>query len=59
MTNFLRYATNQLCKLRTKNCIATINYRNGVYAEDKEIKFKNSMLRSSLCDQSDAYILVK
>ena len=31
----------------------------GTYNEDKEIRFKTSMLRSSLCDYSDAYILVK
>ena len=31
----------------------------GTYSPDKQIKFKTSMLRSSLCDYSDAYILVK
>ena len=31
----------------------------GTYSEDKETRFKTSMLRSSLCDYSDAYILVK
>ena len=31
----------------------------GTYNEGKEIRFKTSMLRSSLCDYSDAYILVK
>ena len=29
------------------------------YSPDKQIKFKTSMLRSSLCDYSDAYIPVK
>ena len=29
------------------------------YSPNKQIKFKTSMLRSSLCDYSDAYILVK
>ena len=29
------------------------------YSPNKRIKFKTSMLRSSLCDYSDAYILVK
>ena len=28
------------------------------YNKDNQIKFKNSMLRSSLCDYSDAYIFV-
>ena len=31
--------------------------KQGVH--NKQIKFKTSMLRSSLCDYSDAYILVK
>ena len=30
----------------------------GTYSPDKQIIFKTSMLRSSLCDYSDAYILV-
>ena len=29
------------------------------HSPNKQIKFKTSMLRSSLCDYSDAYILVK
>ena len=32
---------------------------HGVHNIGSQIKFKNSMLRSSLCDHSDAYILVK
>ena len=31
----------------------------GTYSPNKQIKFKTSMLRSSLSDYSDAYILVK
>ena len=31
----------------------------GTYSCNKQIKFKTSMLRSSLCDYSDAYIIVK
>ena len=30
-----------------------------MYNENKSIRFKTPMLRSSLCDYSDAYILVK
>ena len=30
-----------------------------VYSPNKQIRFKTSMLRSNLCDYSDAYILVK
>ena len=29
----------------------------GVYSHNKQIRFETSMLRSSLCDYSDAYIL--
>ena len=29
------------------------------YSEDKTIRFKTSILRSNLCDYSDAYIVVK
>ena len=31
----------------------------GAYSPNKQIRFKTAMLRSSLCDCSDAYILVK
>ena len=31
----------------------------GAYSPNKQIRFKTTMLRSSLCDYSDAYILVK
>ena len=30
----------------------------GTYNTNKQIKFKTSMLKSSLCDHSDEYILV-
>ena len=29
------------------------------YSPNKQIRFKTAMVRSSLCDYSDAYILVK
>ena len=31
----------------------------GAYSPNKQIRFKTTMLRSNLCDYSDAYILVK
>ena len=31
----------------------------GAYSPNKQIRFKIAMLRSSLCDYSDAYILVQ
>ena len=33
--------------------------QRGTYSPNKKIKFKTSMLRSSLCHYSDPYILVK
>ena len=44
---------NQEKKLGWKNDDVT-----GTYSPNKQIRFKTSMLRSSLCDYSDAYILV-
>ena len=50
---------NQLSKFRTKNCIEINDQSRGVYNNNSGIRFKNAMLKSSLCDYSDAYILVK
>ena len=36
-----------------------IDKSRGTYAVNKQIQFKNLVLRSSLCDYSDTYILVK
>ena len=35
------------------------NLSNGQHSVNKNIKFKTRMLRSDLCDYSDAYIVVK
>ena len=35
------------------------NSLSNAYNENKSIRFKTPMLRSNLCDYSDAYILVK
>ena len=32
---------------------------SGVYSPNKQTRFKTAVLKSSLCDYSDAYILVK
>ena len=52
-------ASNQPSKFRTKKWVEIIDESRATYAVNKQIKFKTSMLRSSLCDYSDAYILVK
>ena len=36
-----------------------VNSLLNTYNENKSIRFKTRMLRSNLCDYSDAYILVK
>ena len=36
-----------------------VNSLSNTYNENKSIRFKTSMLRSNLCDYSDAYIIVK
>ena len=36
-----------------------MNQEEGAYSVNRQIKFKTTMLKSSLCDYSDAYILVK
>ena len=37
----------------------TLNQSRGRYDTNSQTEFKNSMLKSSLCDYSDAYILLK
>ena len=59
IANLLDNASNQPSKFRTKNWVEINDESRGTYAVNKQIKFKTSMLRSSLCDYSDAYILVK
>ena len=50
---------NQPSKFRTRNWIEINDESRGVYNVNSQIKFKTTMLKSSLCDYSDAYILVK
>ena len=45
-------------KFRTRNWVEINDEARGTYSHNKQIKFKTSMLRSSLCDYRDAYILV-
>ena len=50
---------DQPSKFRTRNWIEINDESRGVYNVNSQIKFKTTMLKSSLCDYSDAYILVK
>ena len=57
--NLLYNKPYQPTKLRTKNWVKINDESQGTYNNDNQIRFKTSMLRSSLCDYSNAYILVK
>ena len=57
--NLLNDESNKPSKFRTRNWVEINDEVRGTYSHNKQIKFKTSMLGSSLCDCSDAYILVK
>ena len=42
--------TNQLSKFRIKNLVEINGDSRGTYNTDSQIKFKTTMLNSSLCD---------
>ena len=52
-------ASNQPSKFRTKHWVEINDESRGTYSVNRQINFKTSMLRSSLWDYSDAYIIVK
>ena len=55
----LENAPYQPYKFRTRNWIEINDDIRGAYSPNKQIRFKTAMVRSNLCDFSDAYILVK
>ena len=59
IANFIDDASNQPYKFRTKNWVEINDESRGTYNVNSQIKSKTTMLKSSLCDYSDAYILVK
>ena len=59
IANLLNDESNKPSKFRTRNWVEINDEARGTYSPNKQIKFKTVMLRSSLCDYSDAYILVK
>ena len=50
--------SQQLSKFVTREYVR-VNCLSNTYNENKSIRFKTPMLRSNLCDYSDAYVLVK
>ena len=55
--NLLYNTPNELSKFKTENWIEINDKPWRTY--NNQIRFKTSMLRLSLCDYSDAYILLK
>ena len=56
--NLLNDESNKPSKFRTRNSVEINDDVRGEYSPDKQIRFKATKLRSSLCDYSDVYILV-
>ena len=52
-------ASNKPSKYRTRNRVEINDDRRGTFSPNKQIRFKTAMLRFSLCDYNDAYILAK
>ena len=59
IANLIEDTSNQPSKFRTKDWVEINVESRGAYNVNSQIKFKTTMLKSSLCDYSDAYILVK
>ena len=55
----LNDGSNKPSKFRTRNWVEINDEASSTYSHNKQIRFKTSMLRPSLCDYSDSYILVK
>ena len=59
VANLLDNTPDQPSKFRGKNLVEINDELKELYSTGSAIKFKTTMLRSSLCDYADAYILVK
>ena len=59
ISKLLDDASNKTSKFRTKNWVEINDESRGTYNDDKQIRFKTTMLKSTLCDYSDACLLVK
>ena len=57
IANLLNDESNKPSKFRTKNWVEINDDERDVYSPNKQLRFKTSMLRSSLCDYSDIYLL--
>ena len=59
IANLLDSSPNKPSKFRTRNWVEINGDIRGAYSPIKQIRFKTTMLRSSLSNYRDAYILVK
>ena len=59
ITNLLDNSSNKPSKFRTKIWIEINNESRGGCNVNSQVKFKTTMLKSCLCDYSDAHILFK
>ena len=58
ITNLLGNTSNKVLRFITKKWIEVHDQSGETYNTNKQIRFKTSMLRSDLCDYSDAYIVM-
>ena len=59
IANMIDDVSSQPSKFRTRYWVGINDESRGTYKVNSQIKFKATILTSSLCDYSDAYILVK
>ena len=59
IANLIDDASNRPSKFKTKNWVEINDESRGTYSVNSQIKFKTTMLISSLYGYRDAYILVK
>ena len=56
---FVKHRSNQPSKFRTIKCVEINDKSSGTYNVNNEIRFKSTMLKSSLSDYINPYIVVK
>ena len=57
--NLLGNIADKVHRFITRKWLEVHDQSGGTYYTNKQIRFKTSVLRSDLCDYSDAYIVVK
>ena len=59
IANLIDNTSNQPSKFKTRNWVEINDESKGAYNVNSQIKFKTTILKSSLCDYIDAYIIIK